>query len=209
MVSHSSNLLSIQNQARGRGWWGWGLADSVVGWQGALQGLGRRQIQTRAFKHGRDVEGLGKKTKKKNKKKPDTHVQLLNLNCNEMWTHRKKKQAGDVHSPPSKQWGLLVCSLSAHQTGGACSLRCGSGPCRRPAEPGRTAVPASAAEPHATSTSPAGRTTWRKWTCCYSVQRTMWASSAIVNNDRDDCSALYSTWRKTILRLAEFNIILI
>lgn len=42
--------------------------------------------------------------------------------------------------------------------GDACSLRCGSDLCRLPAQRERTEEQASAAEPHAMSTAPAGKT---------------------------------------------------
>lgn len=82
--------------------------------------------------------------------------------CSRLWVHMvEQKQAGGLYWPPSKQWGLPVCSLWAHQMGGAGSLRCESDLCRSQEGPRRTAALASAAWPHATSDVPAGKTTWQ------------------------------------------------
>ena len=129
-----------------RGRWRWRLADGMVGWQGAVQGLSRRQIWTGTFKHGWDVKSLKTERQK--------HNQLRTLTDFDMWTRTDDKE----YWPPSKQWGLLVCSLLARRTGGAGSLRCGSDLCTLQEEPRRTAARASAAEPHAMSTVPAGKT---------------------------------------------------
>lgn len=118
----------------------------MVGWQGSVQGLSRRQIWTGTFKHGWDVEGLKTDRQK--------HADLWTLTDFDTWTCTDDKE----YWPPSKQLGLPVCSRLAHRTDGAGSLRCGSDLCRLPAEPGRTAARVSAAEPHAMSTAPAGKT---------------------------------------------------
>ena len=74
-------------------WWGdKGLSRVSVGDRSKLELLNMDEMW----------KAWEKNKKNKKNKKTDTHVQLLNLNCNEMWT-QKKKQAGDVHSPPSKQ----------------------------------------------------------------------------------------------------------
>ena len=81
-------------------WWGdKGLSRVSVGDRSKLELLNMDEMW----------KAWEKKQKKKTKKKPDTHVQLLNLNCNEMWTHRKKnKQVMYTHHPVSSEGSLYV-----------------------------------------------------------------------------------------------------